>query len=75
MDEENKPQVEVKPKLKKKPIAALQKPSVNPPTTVKLTKAMEKKREKLEEDRKKAEEKKKEEEGRKTKLQAVFYIY
>ena len=71
MDQENIPHVDIRPRSSPGKIAALAKPSVNPPTTAKMIKAMELKRKRLEERRKKEEEKVLEEKARKEKLQKV----
>ena len=73
MDLGNVPQVEVKEKAKSTEIASLKKPSINPPTTAKMTTAMEKNRKKLEMQRKKEEQKIKEDEDRKKKQKAVKF--
>eukprot|EP01022_Parablepharisma_sp_SALTPOND_P023309 TRINITY_DN48_c0_g1_i3.p3 TRINITY_DN48_c0_g1~~TRINITY_DN48_c0_g1_i3.p3 ORF type:complete len:428 (-),score=82.28 TRINITY_DN48_c0_g1_i3:8269-9552(-) len=76
MDLENAPQIELKPKTAQTPkIMALEKPSINPPTTAKMTASMELRRKRLEEKRKKEIEKQKEEQYRKDKLKKVYFEF
>jgi len=63
MDQENIPQVDIKPKTAQTPrIAALEKPSINPPTTAKMVASMQKRRSELE--KKRTQELKKQEEDK-----------
>jgi len=54
-------------------IAALETPVINPPTTAKLSKALEMKQKKEEEEKKKLEEIKKADEERKQRQKEVFF--
>ncbi len=71
MDTGNVPQVEIRPKTTSDHIAALDKPSINPPTTAKMVASMELKRKHLEERRAKELRKSKEDTQRQDKLKKL----
>jgi hypothetical protein len=71
MDVQNTEQQAARAQARNKPITSLAKPSINPPTTAKMIKSMEKKRKDLEATRLKEEKLLKEEQARKDKLKKV----
>ena len=75
MDEENTPQVDLKPKKSSSQgIASLKKPSVNPPSTTKMTAMTNKRREELEHKREQELLKDKEDNSRKEKEKKVYSL-